>query len=290
MPLYKVTGRFWVALDLADFISQQPKPQGSDYDRENGSGSSNNSNGNGNRGENKGKDSYDGDNSDDKAIDPSWGVVNITNRAIEVRNSGGSSSSCISSQSTPASIGTGIGTGRVLQDFSVPVGVSSKRRRSEDGLHIVLDVDAGVKFTEEGYAQALAAADGEKLRVKGEFVMPTGMGVSNKRGLGLGSSAVKRDAKSPAAEREVDQGREKDKERESGVLERRILYEASVRHTTLGLDMSLSHIHKFVGHRYDHDMYTQVSTSLLCSCVALVLQSKHNLFFIRECHRTTPHH
>ena len=53
--------------------------------------------------------------------------------------------------------------------------------------------------------------------------------------------------------------REKEKEKEKEVkTDRRLLYEQNVRHTTLGLDMSLSHIHKFVGHRYDHDLYTQV--------------------------------
>lgn len=36
------------------------------------------------------------------------------------------------------------------------------------------------------------------------------------------------------------------------------LYEAAVRHTSLGLDMSLRLLHKFVGHSYDHDTYTQV--------------------------------
>ena len=38
------------------------------------------------------------------------------------------------------------------------------------------------------------------------------------------------------------------------------LYEAALRHTVgrSGLDMSLRVLHKFVGHRYDHDTYTQV--------------------------------
>ena len=36
------------------------------------------------------------------------------------------------------------------------------------------------------------------------------------------------------------------------------LYEAAVRHSALGLDMSLRLLHKFVGHAYDHQAYTQV--------------------------------
>ena len=41
-------------------------------------------------------------------------------------------------------------------------------------------------------------------------------------------------------------------------LERRLLYEDRVRHTTLGMDLSLRHIHKFVGCNPDHEVYTQV--------------------------------
>jgi len=37
-----------------------------------------------------------------------------------------------------------------------------------------------------------------------------------------------------------------------------MLYEALVRHSALGLDMSLRLLHKFVGHAYDHEIYTQV--------------------------------
>ena len=86
--------------------------------------------------------------------------------------------------------------------------------------------------------------------------MPTGLGVSNKRA----PTGSKRDrATELEAEMEKDNDKERERERErDGPFERRLLYEACVRHTTLGLDMSLSHIHKFVGHRYDHDLYTQV--------------------------------
>ena len=40
--------------------------------------------------------------------------------------------------------------------------------------------------------------------------------------------------------------------------ERRLLYEDRVRHSTLGFDLSVRHLHKFVGHRLDHDLYTQI--------------------------------
>jgi hypothetical protein len=42
------------------------------------------------------------------------------------------------------------------------------------------------------------------------------------------------------------------------MMRRKPLYEAAVKHTTLGLDIALRIIHKFVNHRYDHQSYTQI--------------------------------
>lgn len=42
------------------------------------------------------------------------------------------------------------------------------------------------------------------------------------------------------------------------VLRKRQLFEANVKHTTMGLDIALRMIHKFVYHRYDHQSYTQI--------------------------------
>ena len=234
MPLYKVTGRFWVALDLDDFISNQPQKCFERTEKR-----SNNSNGGRNTydiRETEKRDKRDDNKWNDKTLDPPWGVVDIINKAMEARRT---------------SNGNQQSTGKILQEFSVPLGVSSKRKKLEDGTHI--GVGADVRSTEEGQI------DTEKQKLKGEFAMPTGMGVSIKKGMGIGANSVKRDrdGNSLASEREI----EEEKEKESGSFERRMLHEASVRHTTLGLDMSLSHIHKFVGHRYDHQIYTQV---LIC--------------------------
>ena len=248
MPLYKVTGRFWVALDLDDFISNQP--QNSQESAEKSTNNSNDSSNTYSIRESEKRGIRSDDKWNDKSLDPPWGVVDIVNKAMEARRTSSENHQSISAS-----------TGKILQEFSVPVGVSSKRKKLEDGSHIA--VGAEVRGTEEGQIEA------EKQKMKGEFVMPTGLGVSTKRGTGLGANLVKRDrdGNSLASEREVEEEREKEKDKGSGSFERRMLYEASVRHTTLGLDMSLSHIHKFVGRRFDHEVYTQVLMDL---CVSIV--------------------
>lgn len=272
MPLYKATGRFWVALDLKDFVSDSYSiVSGSSRARVKKSQTTD--------------DSGVSEAGEGKRSGPAWGVVAISNRESSEAAAKQALSLSLSlpqqqQQSLPLSLagpipdlnmtvpvsvppspsGVATATGaRGEGDFSVPVGVSSKRRKLEDGGHLALDPDTQAR--DEGQGQGLTGekkAGGTGLGTgagvgEGGFAMPTGLGVSSKRvSLSVGGRKEK--------DLSVEKDSEKDKERESGgPFERRLLYEDSVRHTTLGLDLSLGHIHKFVGHRYDHDLYTQVS-------------------------------
>ena len=274
MPLYKATGRFWVALDLKDFVSDSYSiVSGSSRARVKKSQTTD--------------DSGVSEAGEGKRSGPAWGVVAISNRESSEAAAKQALSLSLSlpqqqQQSLPLSLagpipdlnvtvpvsvppspsGVVTATGaRSEGDFSVPVGVSSKRRKLEDGGHLALDPDTQARDEGQGQGQGLTGekkAGGTGLGTgagvgEGGFAMPTGLGVSSKRvSLSVGGRKEK--------DLSVEKDSEKDKERESGgPFERRLLYEDSVRHTTLGLDLSLGHIHKFVGHRYDHDLYTQVS-------------------------------
>jgi hypothetical protein len=311
MPLYKATGRLWVALDLKDFVSDSYSA---------GSSSSRSSRVRGKKSQTA-EDSGVSEAGEGKRSRPAWGVVAISNRERErereTTEAAASAKQALSvavslslqqqqglpqqqqqglpqqqQQGLPPSVslagptpvpdpsiavpvsvpvlpipsGPGTVTGaRGEGDFSVPVGVSSKRRKLDDGGHVAMDPDT--QSRDEGQGQGLmgekkAGGAGTSTGLgpgvgmgEGGFAMPTGLGVSSKRvSLSLGG----RKEKDLSVEKESE--KDKDKERESGgAFERRLLYEDSVRHTTLGLDLSLGHIHKFVGHRYDHDLYTQVS-------------------------------
>jgi hypothetical protein len=303
MPLYKATGRLWVALDLKDFVSDSYSA---------GSSSSRSSRVRGKKSQTA-EDSGVSEAGEGKRSGPAWGVVAISNRERErereTAEAAASAKQALSvavslslqqqqglpqqqQQGLPPSVslagptpvpdpsiavpvsvpvlpipsGPGTVTGaRGEGDFSVPVGVSSKRRKLDDGGHVAMDPDT--QSRDEGQGQGLmgekkAGGAGTSTGLgpgvgmgEGGFAMPTGLGVSSKRvSLSLGG----RKEKDLSVEKESE--KDKDKERESGgAFERRLLYEDSVRHTTLGLDLSLGHIHKFVGHRYDHDLYTQVS-------------------------------
>jgi hypothetical protein len=300
MPLYKATGRLWVALDLKDFVTDSYSA---------GSSSSRSSRVRGKKSQTA-EDSGVTEAGEGKRSVPAWGVVAISNRERETSEAAASAKQALSmavslslqqqqglpqqqqqQQGLPPSVslagptpvpdpsiavpvsvpvlpipsGPGTVTGaRGERDFSVPVGVSSKRRKLDDGGHVAMDLDT--QSRDEGQGQGLsgekkAGGAGTSTGLgpgvgmgEGGFAMPTGLGVSSKRvSLSLGG----RKEKDLSVEKESE--KDKDKERESaGAFERRLLYEDSVRHTTLGLDLSLGHIHKFVGHRYDHDLYTQV--------------------------------
>lgn len=281
MPLYKATGRFWVALDLMDFVS----------DSHSAVSSSSRVRGKKNQADNDSGFSQAGEG---KRSAPAWGVVGISNReASETAAKQALSLSVSASVSVlgsvplsqpqqsllpagptadpnmaipvpvpPNSLGGGTAAGaRGEGDFSVPVGVSSKRRKLDDGGHTSFDPDTQTRDEGQGQGQGVMGekkAGGPGLGVgvgEGGFAMPTGLGVSSKRvSLSLGG----RKEKDLSVEKESEKDKVKERE-SSGSFERRLLYEDSVRHTTLGLDLSLGHIHKFVGHRYDHDLYTQVS-------------------------------
>ena len=279
MPLFKVIGRHWVALHLADFLDTGAKAQAKS--RDGGSG-------NGNEGLKRSAVDLDVRGTREVEGKSPWGVVGITNReGAERRDSltAASSSLSITLPSAPSDptltsglspsphrggagmgMGTGIGGalwGKEEGDFSVPVGVSSKRRRMEEEWRPLsrissLELDSHASAHDQHQQQEGEDKDKTKwtpgsVAGVGSFVgfaMPTGLGVSSSKKV-----VGKKDNSLSARERDAMRTEEREGGR-SG--ERRLLYEESVRHTTLALDMSLSHIHKFVGHRYDHDMYTQV--------------------------------
>jgi hypothetical protein len=287
MPLFKTMGRFWVALGLSDYM---------DVSRES---SSRDPGSNGDRSIGRRKSSSV--ESREKLEQPkgltAGGVIKISNRFPDIPEGTGRSrdrdrdKEAVQSGSVhpalaiegPRANAVGDagkedekGEEKGAGDFSVPVGVSSKRRKLEGGGHSVENVtDFSTKAEEVaglGLEQGAGFSTGMELGREpkkvvagagagvgvGGFVMPTGLGVSNKRA----PTASKRD-RATELEAEIEKDKERERERErDGPLERRLLYEACVRHTTLGLDMSLSHIHKFVGHRYDHDLYTQVRDSV----------------------------
>lgn len=273
MPLFKTMGRFWVALGLSDYMDR--KRQTSNRDR-----GSSGDNGVGRRG----KISIES-REQSKGL-PAGGVIKISNRFPDIletinrskdRDREKEREAVLSASVNPTLAADGSkshGVSEVIKDdekgeekgagdFSVPVGVSSKRRKLDNGGHSgvenVTDNSTRAEETQvfgpdaELSRESKKAIAGSGLALGG-FVMPTGLGVSNKRV----STGSKRD-RATELEAEIERDKEREREREKdGPLERRLLYEACVRHTTLGLDMSLSHIHKFVGHRYDHDLYTQV--------------------------------
>ena len=287
MPLFKTMGRFWVALGLSDYM---------DVNRESSSRDGR-SNGDRTIGRRKTSSIESREKLEQAKGLPAGGVIKISNRFPDVPEGTGRSrdrdrdrEAVLSASVHPALAMEGPrsnaasdavkedekGEEKGAGDFSVPVGVSSKRRKLEGGGHS--GVENGTDFstkTEEvaglGLEQGAGFSTGMELAREpkkvvgagvtagagvavGGFVMPTGLGVSNKRA----PTASKRD-RATEFEAEIEKDKERERERErDGPLERRLLYEACVRHTTLGLDMSLSHIHKFVGHRYDHDLYTQV--------------------------------
>jgi hypothetical protein len=291
MPLFKTMGRFWVALSLSDYM---------DVDRES---SSRNRGSNGDRsiGRRKSSSVESREKHEQAKGLPAGGVIKISNRFPDIPEGTGRSrdrdrdrdrEAGLSASVHPALAMEGLrpnaaneavkedekGEEKGAGDFSVPVGVSSKRRKLEGGGHSGVEnvTDFSTKAEEVaglGLEQGAGFSTGVELGrepkkvvagagvgagvAAGGFVMPTGLGVSNKRA----PTASKRD-RATELEAEIEKDKERERERErDGPLERRLLYEACVRHTTLGLDMSLSHIHKFVGHRYDHDLYTQVSNS-----------------------------
>ena len=286
MPLFKTMGRFWVALGLSDYM---------DVNRESSS-RDRGSNGDRNIGRRKSSSVESREKQEQAKGLPAGGVIKISNRFPDVpegtsrlRDRDRDREAVLSASVHPALAMEGPrpnaaseavkedekGEEKGAGDFSVPVGVSSKRRKLEGGGHSVDNVSDFSTKAEEvaglGLEQGAGFSTGVELGREpkkivagvgvgvgvavGGFVMPTGLGVSNKRA----PTASKRD-RATELEAEIEKDKERERERErDGPLERRLLYEACVRHTTLGLDMSLSHIHKFVGHRYDHDLYTQVS-------------------------------
>lgn len=293
MPLFKTMGRFWVALGLSDYI---------DVNRESSS-RERGSNGDRSTGRRKSSSVESREKHEQSKGLPAGGVIKISNRfpdgpdgtsLLKERDRDRDREAVLSASVHPALTIEGPrpnaaseavkedekGEEKGAGDFSVPVGVSSKRRKLEGGGHSGVEnvtdfstkteevaglrLEQGAGFSTGGelgrepkkVVAGVGAGVGAGVAVGG-FVMPTGLGVSNKRA----PTASKRDrANELEAEIEKDKERERERERD-GPLERRLLYEACVRHTTLGLDMSLSHIHKFVGHRYDHDLYTQVRDS-----------------------------
>ena len=288
MPLFKTMGRFWVALGLSDYM---------DVNRESSS-RDRGSNGDRNIGRRKSSSVESREKQEQAKGLPAGGVIKISNRFPDVpegtsrlRDRDRDREAVLSASVHPALAMEGPrpnaaseavkedekGEEKGAGDFSVPVGVSSKRRKLEGGGHSVDNVSDFSTKAEEvaglGLEQGAGFSTGVELGREpkkivagvgvgvgvgvavGGFVMPTGLGVSNKRA----PTASKRD-RATELEAEIEKDKERERERErDGPLERRLLYEACVRHTTLGLDISLSHIHKFVGHRYDHDLYTQVS-------------------------------
>ena len=273
MPLFKTMGRFWVALGLSDYMDRNR--QTSHRDR-----GSNCDNGVGRRG----KISIES-REQSKGL-PAGGVIKISNRFPDIPETISRSrdkdrekerEAVLSASVNPTLAADGSkphGVSEIIKDdekgeekgagdFSVPVGVSSKRRKLENGGHSGVEnvTDPSTRAEEmQGFGPDAELSRESKKVIAGSgvavggFVMPTGLGVSNKRV----STGSKRD-RATELEAEIERDKEREREREKdGPLERRLLYEACVRHTTLGLDMSLSHIHKFVGHRYDHDLYTQV--------------------------------
>ena len=299
MPLFKVTGRYWVALHLADFLDTGARAKS----RDGAEG--------GNEGLKRTADDADTRVRETREVGgrSSWGVVGITNKeSMERRDSLTGASVSIADLSLSPSLtitvpsalsdsafaaglspspqrggtGTGIGIGTGISgalfgredgDFSVPVGVSSKRRKLEEEGRPLSRINS-LELDSHGLAHEQQGEEKEKMKWTpgavtgssvGGFAMPTGLGVSSsKRVVGKKDSSLS--VKEREKERDAMRSGEREEEEErSG--ERRLLYEESVRHTTLALDMSLSHIHKFVGHRYDHDMYTQVrySNSMQCN-------------------------
>ena len=239
-----------------------------------------------------------GDNSvstNDMPSDHIWGVVDILNRHVKHRSEQRSEHRGVTVTATTAHTATATATAgsqpltqthtltqpqphtltepvrgesvRGEGDFSVPVGVSSKRRKIDENTSVI-DTESERGEGKEGKGENKGEGregkvEGKEGKGEGQFVMPTGLGVGNKRER-VPSIIIKKDTntnnlKEREKEREKEKVRETEKEKEKEVkTDRRLLYESNVRHTTLGLDMSLSHIHKFVGHRYDHDLYTQV--------------------------------
>jgi hypothetical protein len=225
MPLYKTVGRFWVALNLNDTAPSTAAPS---------RGASQETFGN--------------------AAAPTATVVIAGPARRSSVSIGRARSSSIGSVDDAADDGA-----TIIATAAAAAGATKKRK-----------LDGGEAAAPEQPTQPQPSqpqSSQPQPEGPGEFAMPA-LPSSFPRPVGT-LSGVKRSHAAAAAAAAAAGGPSATATRASSMLppsappisvsaERRLLYEDRVRHTTLGLDLSLRQLHKFAGHRLDHDLYTQV--------------------------------